>query len=97
MQLFTDILALSASIQELSAGSRKARTGMWCALVVTLLMHEQGDENKEAKVEADNKTATVPAATTSSDSVTTVTATTTTTTTAATTAATTLTTTVVGK
>lgn len=44
-----DILALAASIQELSAGSRRARTGMWCALVVTLLMQEQ-EENKESKV-----------------------------------------------
>ncbi|XP_069679107.1 uncharacterized protein [Periplaneta americana] len=45
-----DILALAASIQELSAGSRKARTGMWCALVVTLLMQEQEEENKESKI-----------------------------------------------
>ncbi|XP_021934301.1 uncharacterized protein LOC110836898 isoform X3 [Zootermopsis nevadensis] len=44
-----DILALAASIQELSAGSRKARTGMWCALVVTLLMQEQEPENKESR------------------------------------------------
>ncbi|KAJ9595896.1 hypothetical protein L9F63_012915, partial [Diploptera punctata] len=84
-----DILALAASIQELSAGSRKARTGMWCALVVTLLMHEQDEENKETTVEAGNKMAS---GTTSSDAATVVTSTT-----ATTTAATTLTTTAVAK
>jgi hypothetical protein len=45
-----DILALAASIKELTAGSRKARTGMWCALGVTLLMQEQEEESKESKV-----------------------------------------------
>jgi hypothetical protein len=45
-----DILALAASIRELTAGSRKARTGMWCALSVTLLMQEQEEESKESKV-----------------------------------------------
>lgn len=41
-----DILALAASIQELSAGSRRARTGMWCALVVTLLKQEEEEYQK---------------------------------------------------
>ncbi|XP_023712973.1 uncharacterized protein LOC111867394 isoform X2 [Cryptotermes secundus] len=45
-----DILALAASIKELTAGSRKARTGMWCALGVTLLMQEQEGESKESKI-----------------------------------------------
>jgi hypothetical protein len=44
-----DILALAASIQELSAGSRRARTGMWCALVVTLLKQEE-EEYQKSKV-----------------------------------------------
>jgi len=44
-----DILALAASIQELSAGSRRARTGMWCALVVTLLKQEE-EEYKKSEV-----------------------------------------------
>jgi hypothetical protein len=45
-----DILALAASIKELTAGSRKARTGMWCALGVTLLTQEQEEESKKSKV-----------------------------------------------
>lgn len=45
-----DILALAASIQELSAGSRRARTGMWCALVVTLLKQEEEEEYQKSKV-----------------------------------------------
>lgn len=44
-----DILALAASIQELSAGSRSARTGMWCALAVALLKQEE-EEYQESKV-----------------------------------------------
>lgn len=33
---FSDILALAASIQELTRASRRARTAMWCALMVTI-------------------------------------------------------------
>lgn len=39
-----DILALAGSIHDLSIGSRRARTGMWCALAVTLLSQEQKSE-----------------------------------------------------
>nr|CAD7403784.1 unnamed protein product [Timema cristinae]CAD7427268.1 unnamed protein product [Timema monikensis] len=45
-----DILALAASIQELCVGSRKARTGMWCALTTTLLSQENDkSESKEGE------------------------------------------------
>ncbi|XP_047098911.1 uncharacterized protein LOC124713552 [Schistocerca piceifrons] len=47
-----DILALAASIQELSIASKKARTGMWCALETTLL--SQGEKSDEALQDTDN-------------------------------------------
>ncbi|KAK6635734.1 hypothetical protein RUM44_000988 [Polyplax serrata] len=55
-----DILALAASIQDLSKASRKARTAMWCSLMVTLLKNlttsgtsensaeENSEENQQA-------------------------------------------------
>ncbi|KAK7867119.1 hypothetical protein R5R35_005838 [Gryllus longicercus] len=42
-----DILALAGSIHDLSIGSRRARTGMWCALAVTLL-------SQDHKIESDS-------------------------------------------
>ncbi|XP_067012781.2 uncharacterized protein [Anabrus simplex] len=43
-----DILALAASIHDLSIGSRRARTGMWCALVVTLLSQDKKENGGES-------------------------------------------------
>ncbi|KAL0269127.1 UNVERIFIED_CONTAM: hypothetical protein PYX00_006960 [Menopon gallinae] len=40
-----DILALAGSIQELRKASRKARTAMWCSLMVTLLKNYVTDES----------------------------------------------------
>lgn len=40
-----DILALAASIQDLSKASRKARTAMWCSLMVTLLKNFATNES----------------------------------------------------
>ncbi|KAM7315887.1 uncharacterized protein ISCGN_005670 [Ixodes scapularis] len=36
-----DVLALAHSIQQLSMASRRARTGLWCALTTTLLLQQR--------------------------------------------------------
>ncbi|EEC11495.1 hypothetical protein IscW_ISCW010104 [Ixodes scapularis] len=40
-RLVADVLALAHSIQQLSMASRRARTGLWCALTTTLLLQQR--------------------------------------------------------
>lgn len=41
--LFSDVVALAASILELTKASRQARTSMWCALITTVLFDVDPD------------------------------------------------------
>lgn len=75
---FADILALAGSIQDLSKASRRARTAMWCSLMVTLLKNFTTNESESASQETSTSTTpatstTTPAtATTSSENSTTI-------------------------
>lgn len=43
MYFFSDVVALAASILELTKASRQARTSMWCALITTVLFDVDPD------------------------------------------------------
>lgn len=51
LSLFLDILALADSIKQLCAVTRRARTSMWCALMVTL---HSGKDKTEVKPDLTN-------------------------------------------